>query len=164
MLRKLLKKYPLMIVLGVSFILIALPAQVVIYSTTHPAQSSTLTAIPVVTPAPTQSSSTPSTTSLTGVWVSTAKDGGMTASVQNNMITVNWQTKDTTALYWAGTFQNTVVGSGPMDIESKSDPVAMDGGLMTSTDKTKIFTYKNGEISFKVTVMRVESTVRMKRS
>lgn len=98
-----------------------------------------------------------STVDLTGTW----KSDGMTATVTDSTIEIMWSTDDLSGLYWKGTFTATVQDGAK--IFSAGDADAMSDALMASQDAEKEFTYQNGELSFKLTMMKVVQIIRMTR-
>jgi hypothetical protein len=102
--------------------------------------------------------------SLIGEWHQTnAEETGvvMKASISPGSIQVNMDTRDQSGIYWLGTFdtdKGTVKGFTTV---SKGDPDAMEKSLFGSQSKTKSFTYKDGEISYKLTILGTTTTVRL---
>lgn len=99
-----------------------------------------------------------STVDLVGTW----KTEGMTATVTDSTIEILWSTEDISGLYWKGTFTATVKDGAR--IFSAGDVDVMSDALFASQDADKEFTFKDGKISFKRTMMNVVQTVHMTRS
>lgn len=114
----------------------------------------------------------PKISTLVGDWEQINVEGTgvqMRASVNSNdSIQIRMLTRDSSEVYWMGSFQ--VSDKNPDEafaIESNADPDAqkwMRESLFGSQDSTKIFAYKNGEISYDFTMMGVTSTVRLVKS
>ncbi|SFR62996.1 hypothetical protein SAMN04488591_2572 [Microbacterium azadirachtae] len=105
----------------------------------------------------------PKPADLTGDWIQeNAGDSSQSATVTADTITVNWvSTKDdTTAIYWAGTYQ-APTDAGNFTWTSTRDKETTDKALLASTDATKDFAYADGKISYKVTAMDVTKTVTL---
>ncbi|QAY17165.1 hypothetical protein SEA_MADAMATO_47 [Streptomyces phage Madamato] len=114
----------------------------------------------------------PQVSTLVGDWEqSNTEETGvrMSASVNSDdSIQIRMLSRDSSGIYWMGSFQ--ISDKSPDDafkIESKADPDAqkwMRESIFGSQDTTKIFAYKNGEISYDFTMMGVTSTVRLVKS
>lgn len=103
-------------------------------------------------------------TSLVGEWYQVnAKDGDMLAkaSITPGSIQINLDTRDESRVYWLGTFNSDQDTNKTFKVESKGDPDAMGMSLFGSRDKSKTFTYQDGEISYKFTMMGTTKTVRL---
>lgn len=103
---------------------------------------------------------------LTGEWVQVdgnSEDTYQTATISGNTITVNWVTKDSTALYWAGTFEPPASADEPYTWESKNDTEKTSLAIMASSDETKTFTYEDGKISYDVSAMGVTTKVKLEK-
>jgi hypothetical protein len=97
-------------------------------------------------------------TPKTGTWHSTTTPH-FVAKVANNKIRITLTIdKETTGLYWQGTFN-----SSAKTIVSKGDAQAMDESLLGSSDKTKKFTYKDGKLIFAFSAMGISRTVELKQ-
>lgn len=152
-----IRKYPLLVGLGLTGLVLAAGLFVAGMMSLQRHSTSSLAALPA--PAAT-------TTVLTGIWRSASTtDIPMTALIDNGKITVNWETGDTIALYWQGTFPLAQVdGNGPVSIDSKGDTAAMNGSLMASSDPTKTFVFEKGRLVYSVTAMGVTSKVHLKHN
>lgn len=86
----------------------------------------------------------------------------MEAVITENTITINWKmdSGETTALYWAGTFEQPT-GAEEYTFDSVNDKEQTQYALLASGDDTKPMTVKDGKISFAVTMMGVTTTVCM---
>ena len=106
-----------------------------------------------------QQEEAPQPSDLTGEWVqvnSNAEDSYQTATITDDTITVNWVMPDTTALYWAGSFE-------PYTWDSANDTEQTANALLASPDETKTFTYEDGQISYSVSAMGVTTTVKLEK-
>ena len=110
--------------------------------------------------------------SFVGDWYQTnSSDDGvyMTASVSaNDSIQITMKTRDSSAVYWMGSFQvSDKKTSDSFKLESKADPDAqkwMASSIFGSQDKSKMFEYKNGDISYKFTMVGVTKTVHLSKT
>lgn len=103
---------------------------------------------------------------LTGEWVqvnSSAEDSYQTATITDDTITVNWTMPDTTALYWAGSFEAPTTADEPYTWDSANDTEQTANALLASPDETKTFTYEDGQISYSVSAMGVTTTVKLEK-
>lgn len=105
---------------------------------------------------------------LIGGWYQTnSKQTGtnMTADIDAGGIQINMSTRDGSGgIFWLGTFDGTHHPSGSFKILSHGDTQAMSNMLLASNEKTKIFSYKNGVITFGFSIMHVKSTIRMEKT
>ena len=100
---------------------------------------------------------------LTGEWLqvnSNAEDSYQTATITDDTITVNWVMPDTTALYWAGSFEAPTTADEPYTWDSANDTEQTANALLASPDETKTFTYEDGQISYSVSAMGVTTPVK----
>ena len=105
---------------------------------------------------------------LTGQWKQTnsnSEDSYQTASISGNEIEVYWYTESdqTSALYWAGTFEAPTTSDEPYTWDSINDKEKTSSAMLASGDDTKTFTYKDGQISYSVSALGVTSTVILEK-
>lgn len=102
-----------------------------------------------------ETSSIPKT--LIGQWHQTGEGfSGMVldAEVSHGSIQVNMTPRDDRSrIYWLGTFDSDRNTHSSFKTKSLADPDAQNNSILGSLDKTKVFTYKNGVISFKLTIL-----------
>lgn len=113
-----------------------------------------------------QQEEAPQPPDLTGEWVqvnSNAEDSYQTATITDDTITVNWVMPDTTALYWAGSFEAPTTADEPYTWDSANDTEQTANALLASPDETKTFTYEDGQISYSVSAMGVTTTVKLEK-
>lgn len=113
-----------------------------------------------------QQEEAPQPSDLTGEWVqvnSNAEDSYQTATITDDTITVNWVMPDTTALYWAGSFEAPTTADEPYTWDSANDTEQTANALLASPDETKTFTYEDGQISYSVSAMGVTTTVKLEK-
>ena len=114
-----------------------------------------------------QQEEAPQPPDLTGEWVqvnsSDSEDSYQTATITDDTITVNWNAPDTTALYWAGSFEAPTTADEPYSWESANDTEQTANALLASPDETKTFTYEDGQISYSVSAMGVTTTVKLEK-
>ena len=87
---------------------------------------------------------------LTGNWKQV--DGNSETSYQvavitADAITVYWMSADSQSLYWAGSFVAPTTATEPYKWTSNNDHDKTGSAMLASSDETKEFTYKNGQIS-----------------
>lgn len=105
--------------------------------------------------------------SLDGTW--TQSSSGipgikMTATISDNKISIGMNTGSDTGTYWIGSFDTLLTKSQSFTVTSTGDVSAMEGDLLASQDSSKVFTYKNGYLSFPFSIMGVNTTVHLQRS
>lgn len=99
--------------------------------------------------------------SFDGTWESTG-DVKMVATIHGDNIKIDWVMDEaTTGLYWLGTFPTPESKLGKLSIASVGDVQAMDYSIVGSKNTAKIFTYKNGALSFEFTVMGTTSRISL---
>ena len=110
----------------------------------------------------------PKPVSLVGTWTQTEKSTGdilAEAEISNvGSIQINLRTRDSSSIYWMGSFDTSKDGSKPFELTSLADPDAqkvMAKSLFGSQDQSKEFAYKNGELSYKFTMLGTTTTVRL---
>jgi hypothetical protein len=81
------------------------------------------------------------------------------AEINADRIKVTMNLRDTSGLYWAGTFSSLV--DGKTDIYSQADVEILKSSLLGSMDKQKEFTYENDGITFKFGMANTERFVRL---
>ncbi len=103
---------------------------------------------------------------LTGEWVQVnndTEDSYQTATITADTITVNWVMPDTTALYWAGSFEAPTTADEPYSWDSANDTEQTANALLASPDETKTFTYEDGQLSYSVSAMGVTTTIKLEK-
>lgn len=105
---------------------------------------------------------------LTGDWKqsnSRSEADLMTGTIADGAISINWElgSEDLTAVYWVGTFEGPANAAEPHTWTSHRDAAATDTAIMASTDDTKEFTYKDGLISFTVSIQGESAIVDLKK-
>ena len=105
---------------------------------------------------------------LTGQWKqvnSNSKDSWQSAIITADTIEVYWVSDggETTSLYWAGTYVAPTVAEGPYTWTSVNDKEKTDVAMLASGDDTKVFTYKNGQLSYSVSALGTTTTVKLEK-
>jgi hypothetical protein len=100
-----------------------------------------------------------------GPWQAKLNDATLNAVISGDGIEIHLVTSQTDAIYWKGTFPTpmNVTHGSIFTIVSAGDTVVMDESLLASQDKTKEFTFDNGKLKFKMTVMGVTQTVELEQ-
>lgn len=104
-------------------------------------------------------------TSVTGEWHQTENgvDGVyMTASVKPGSIQINMRLRDSEHIYWLGTFSQDEILKQKATV-SFSDQDAMASEIFASTDKNKVFSYKDGVLSFKFSMLGQSTVVKLSK-
>jgi hypothetical protein len=108
--------------------------------------------------------------SLVGTWHQTKGMPGvtMTADVSGDGIQINmhFDRDNVGGIFWAGSFDTSDKTGQSFTVTSLPDPdaqKALAGSLFGSSEKTKKFTYKDGELTYEFSMMGVESIVHMSR-
>lgn len=105
-------------------------------------------------------------TTLIGSWTqknSAGSEAYMTAIIGDDVIQIYWITDggDSKSLYWWGSFDKPENLDAVYSWESINDHSKTDSSMLASSDSTKEFLYKNGELSFSASAMGTTKTVRM---
>lgn len=105
---------------------------------------------------------------LTGVWtdISDADESGeIQATITDDTIEVMFDMHDLGEyLYWAGTFEAPTDADEPYTWTSVADQDALSTAILGSVDAEKVFTYKDGQISFDMTVDGETCTIYMEKT
>lgn len=79
-------------------------------------------------------------------------------------IEINWMSKDSKSLYWAGTYIAPESAVTEYSWTSENDKDKTSSALLASGDDTKDFTYKDGVISYEVSAMGTTKTMKLTKS
>ena len=106
---------------------------------------------------------------LTGNWAQKGKEGSdsyQAGYIKDGIIELFWilDSGDTHMLYWSGSYEAPTSADDEYSWESVNDKIKTDNGLMASSDDTKTINYKNGEISYEVSIMGETGTITLVRS
>jgi len=108
--------------------------------------------------------------SLVGTWYQTNKlDSGVMMQAEihrGGTIQVNMKTRDSSSIYWMGSFESSKNPRFSFETVSKADPDAqkvLAGSLFGSQDTEKKFKYERGDLSFKFTMMGTTSTIHLRK-
>ena len=106
---------------------------------------------------------------LTGNWAQKGKEGSdsfQAGYIKDGIIELFWISDggDTHMLYWSGSYEAPTSADDEYAWESVNDKIKTDSALMASGDDSKTFNYKNGEISYEVSIMGQTGTVTLVRS
>lgn len=106
---------------------------------------------------------------LTGNWAQKGKEGSdsfQAGYIKDGVIELFWISDggDTNMLYWSGSYEAPTSADDEYAWESVNDKIKTDSALMASGDDTKTFNYKNGEISYEVSIMGQTGTITLVRS
>ena len=112
-----------------------------------------------------QEEQAPAPLDLTGSWKQVNADGDtyMSAVIKGKTITVSWVSDDgdTKSLYWKGSYTAPTDAVDSYEWTSKGDTETMAKSLMASTDKTKDFSYEDGQLTCEASALGSTKTVRM---
>lgn len=99
-------------------------------------------------------------------WDGTWKADGFVATVSNQTIVINVvnDEKKTEALYWKGSFKPSAQTVSNEEVQSTADKAALKKSLLGSQDDLKMFTSKDGKLSFNMSMMGVKRTVDLSKS
>ncbi|QGN58859.1 hypothetical protein [Nostocoides sp. HKS02] len=92
--------------------------------------------------------------SLNGTW----KADGLEAVIAENSVEIHIVDKDTSSLYWKGTFP-----TGSDTVTSVADKEALSSSMLGSQDAEKVFTIKDNEITFKMSMLGTTKTIHLKK-
>lgn len=107
---------------------------------------------------------TPEPLNLDGTWVSENNNGSyQEAVISGDTIEINWVSDngETTAIYWIGSYEAPTADIEEYSWTSTRDKEKTDNALMASTDDTKDFSYKDGELSYSVSMMGATTTLHL---
>lgn len=103
-------------------------------------------------------------TTLTGTWhqKGSGLEGSiMTANITNGDIQINIARPDGSGIYWLGTFEGDQDAKGQFAITSLADQDAMNYEVFASQDKSKLFSYQNGELTFPYSVHETSTIIHL---
>lgn len=108
-------------------------------------------------------------TTLVGEWrqITSNPNGWFTASISGESIQVDLHGRDSSSIFWMGSFDTSHQPTGKFEVVSLPDPDArytMDHSLMASNESKKTFTYDNGEISFEFSALGSSTIVHMHKT
>ena len=114
----------------------------------------------------TSTSSKKNSISMVGQWtqINTNSAGWMTASISGDSIQVNLVGRDSSSIFWMGTFNGTHKYAGSFKVTSIGDQDAMKWAIMASSEKTKTFSYKNGVLSYQFSMGGSSTIVHLKKT
>lgn len=102
------------------------------------------------------------TSDLSGTWTSEKSgDSYQEAVITDNYIEINWMSKDTKSLYWAGSYIAPESAVTEYSWTSENDTKKTGSALLASGDDTKEFTYKDGIISYEASAMGTTKTMKL---
>ncbi len=106
--------------------------------------------------------------SLDGKWKqsnSSSEDTYMEATIEDDVITINWVMDNgkTESIYWVGSFPKPDTTDDSYDFTSERDKEKTESALLASMDDTKDFSYSNGVLSYKASMMGTTTTVELSR-
>ena len=102
------------------------------------------------------------TSDLSGTWTSEKSgDSYQEAVITDNYIEINWMSKDTKSLYWAGSYIAPESAVTEYSWTSENDTEKTGSALLASGDDTKEFTYKDGIISYEASAMGTTKTMKL---
>jgi hypothetical protein len=112
------------------------------------------------------SSSDKNPATLVGEWsqVNASSDGWMMASISGDSIQVNLRGRDSSSIFWMGSFDTSRRPSGKFKVVSLGDQDAMKWDITASTEQQKTFTYDSGVLSFEFSAMGSSTTVLMTKN
>ncbi|QJD49769.1 lipoprotein [Streptomyces phage ClubPenguin] len=105
-------------------------------------------------------------TSLVGEWnqINASRDGWMTASISGESIQVNLRGRDSSTVFWMGSFDTHKRTATKYKVVSLGDQDAMKYEIFASTEKKKTFTYDHGVLSFVFSMGKSSTVIHMKKS
>lgn len=99
-----------------------------------------------------------------GTWTAPLDNGAkMVASIVDNTIEITWDTEDTKALYWKGTFNTPTNWDTNFVVTSQGDRETMEASFMASQDSTKKFEWNGKTLNYTLRIMGVERTIRLSK-
>ena len=102
------------------------------------------------------------TNDLTGTWDSKKSgDSYQEAVITADYIEINWISANSKSLYWAGTYVAPETAATEYSWTSENDKEKTSSALLASGDDTKVFTYKDGTISYETSAMGTTTTMKL---
>lgn len=106
--------------------------------------------------------------SLDGTWSQVNSNSDTTyqmAGISGNIIEIRWidENTDTQSLYWVGSVDLPENPGSQFTWDSKNDTSKTSTAMLASNDESKTFTYKDGQLSFDVSMMGTTTTVKMEK-
>lgn len=98
---------------------------------------------------------------LNGTWKYVGSPN-MEATFVDGVISIYWVSEDGKSIYWVGSCPKTV-DSDKFSWISDRDASKTDSALLASTDNTKEFLYKDGVISYELTIMGMTTTIELRK-
>lgn len=101
---------------------------------------------------------------LTGTWTQEgAEDSYQEAAITEDTIEIYWisESESMRSIYWSGTYESPTENTDEFSWTSESNSDKMDSALLSSQDDTKEFAYKDGKISYEVSMMGTTATVNL---
>ena len=101
---------------------------------------------------------------LTGTWTQeNAGDSYQEAVITDDTINIYWisDSDSTRSIYWAGTYKVPSESVDGYEWTSERDAAKTDFALLASPDDTKNFTYKDGKISYEVSMLGTTATMHL---
>lgn len=104
--------------------------------------------------------------SLIGQWHQTKDINGvlMEATIGVNSIQINMKTRDSSSIYWLGSFVTDKAPASKFKTVSLGDTDAMSMSIFGSQDKTKTFDYDYGDLSFTFSMLGTTTTVHLAKT
>lgn len=102
-------------------------------------------------------------TTMVGEWHQTGENASsFIATITPGSIEIVMETRDgSSSIYWLGTFNENQDLSKPFEIVSIGDQDAMRSAIFASSEKTKLFSYKDGTLSYKFSMMGTKSVIHL---
>lgn len=104
--------------------------------------------------------------SLIGEWhqINTNSNGWMSASISGESIQVNLRGRDSSSIFWMGTFDAHKRQDKKFEVVSLADQDAMKWMITASTESKKTFTYDHGVLSFEFSALGSSSIIHMTKT
>jgi hypothetical protein len=98
-----------------------------------------------------------------GTWTQTDESDAFTAvaTINDGEINIKLNSPSSSALYWSGTWPALPTGD-KQTVTSVGNREILDQSVLGSQAATKVFTYKDGTLSFEFTALGVTKTIHMK--
>ena len=119
--------------------------------------------------APAAEAPAPEPLDLAGTWKSIDGEASgnnyQQAVITADTISIDWidEAEGTAMVYWVGTFDAPTEPGDTWKWTSVRDAAATDTALLASSDDTKQFEYKNGQLSYELTMMGETTTLHLEK-
>lgn len=103
-------------------------------------------------------------TTMAGHWHQTSNDipnTKMSADITGDNIRIYLTLGGATGVFWDGTFKSPKSMKKPFEVMSQGNQDVLDASLYGSSEKVKLFSYKNGVLTYQFSIMDTSTMINM---